>query len=106
MADFVFDLDQFWNDSRPTFLDLAKAKGPRRAPLESPAAVAWSVIARPTIKARCISGTVIGPRGVVSIVVRAPEAASPGVTDHADLLDVGNLRRRRSRRDGHGGRRR
>src|SRR6185369_5606243 len=75
-----------------------------------PAAIAVITIARAVaaVVARrsIISGAVVRPRAVIAIIVRTPETLPPGVADHTDLLDVGDLRDRRCRRDGHGGRRR
>jgi len=85
-----------------------KCEGARRPLQKSPAAIAWPVIARPVVARPIpvIPGAVVRPRPVVPIVVRAPETASPSVADHADLLDVGDLRHRRCRCDRHGGGRR
>src|SRR5690349_20453956 len=74
----------------------------------SPAAIAAviTIVARTVIAGPIILWAVIWPWPVISIVVRAPPAPSPGVADHADLLDAGDLRCRRRGRNGHGGRRR
>lgn len=85
----------------PRKLRSRKCEGARRPLQKSPAAIAWPVIARPVVARPIpvIPGAVVRPRPVVPIVVRAPETASPSVADHADLLDVGDLRHRRCGRD-------
>lgn len=86
-----------------------RRRGPEGPLQTSPAAIAVITIRARTIIARrpiIPWAVVIRPRPVVPVIIRTPPAPSPGVADHADLLDVGDSWCRRCGRDRHGGCRR